>query len=447
MSKPQISILMVEDDIVDRMACRRTLALNEYDCDFVLYEAETAQEGLQLCQTQKPDCVLLDYNLPDLSGLEFLVALKADQGGEMVPVIMLTGTDNASVAVEAIKCGAYDYLVKDSNLQYLDLLPSVIQRLFRERLLAIEKKQKESYLANATAKYRILLEQIPAITYTAALEKPGKLLYVSPQISVLGYSPEEWIAPESEWLNRIHADDRIRAMEAFNSVRVTGKPLRCEYRLIDRAGEVRWVLDEARLVRDESGNPLLLQGILIDITKNKQVEEELRQHRRHVDELVALRTSQFEKQTAIFKSANANLSSELRALGQSGEKLKKYANQLGDLYNNAPCGYHSLDVDGMFAQINDTELQWLGYTREELVGRVKLIDVLTANSMNFFLDHYQKFKETGWLCNVELEFIRKDGTTLPVLLCANGVKDQGHFVMSRSIIVDISDFKRANKQL
>ena len=79
MTKPQIRVLLVEDDLVDRMACRRTLA-QDPDYEFVLYEAETGREGLQLANAQKPDCVLLDYHLPDLNGLEFLDELRNDLG-------------------------------------------------------------------------------------------------------------------------------------------------------------------------------------------------------------------------------------------------------------------------------------------------------------------------------------------------------------------------------
>ncbi|MFA6970185.1 MAG: PAS domain-containing protein [Gallionella sp.] len=438
MSKPQIHILIVEDDLVDRMACRRALA-QDTSYEFVLSEAETGREGLQLAHEKKPDCVLLDYHLPDLNGLEFLAELRKDLGGTTVPVMMLTGADNAQVAVEAMKRGAQDYLVKDTNRQYLELLPAVIQRVLRERRALTEKKHMESRLVQAEAKYRFLVEQIPAITYTAALDTPGKLLYVSPQLSVLGYSSEEWINQVGALLSYVHPDDRARAAAAFDDVRATGKPLHCEYRLLNRAGEVRWFLDEASLVYDEAGQPLLLQGMLIDITKNKQVEEELRVHRRRIDELVAVRTTQLEQQSAVLNSANANLATKLSACTQASSALRQYADQLNDLYQNAPCSYHSLDPDGVFVQINDTGLEWFGLTREELVGKMKLTDLLTPASGKAFLECYQQLKESGSINDLEIEIARQDGSKLTVLLSANAIKDAGdHFVMSRSILFDIS---------
>jgi len=443
MTKPQIRVLVVEDDLVDRMACRRALAQNQ-DYEFVLSEAETGREGLQLAHAQKPDCVLLDYHLPDLNGLEFLAELRNDLGDIPVPVMMLTGADNASVAVEAMKRGAQDYLVKDVNRQYLELLPAVIQRVLRERRALSEKKQAEENLIQAEAKYRFLVEHIPAITYTTALDEPGKLLYISPQIQQLGFSPEEWLADPDGLLKQIHPEDRALVRAEIAHGYESGEPLRCEYRLFTRAGEVRWFLNEASLVRHASGEPLFLQGVLVDITKDKEVEDELHLHRRRLEELVANRTIQFEKQTEILESANTNLANKLDACTQAGSALKKYADQLADLYHNAPCGYCSLDPDGAFVQINDTGLKWLGYTREEVVDKMKFTDLLTSASGKTFLENYQCFKEGGCLRDLQLEITNKEGTSLSVLLNAIAIKDAaGRFVMSRFMMFDIAPRKLA----
>lgn len=438
MNKPQIRVLIVEDDLVDRMACRRALA-QDPNYEFVLSEAETGREGLQLAHAQKPDCILLDYHLPDLNGLGFLAELRNDLGEIPVPVMMLTGADKVSVAVEAIKRGAQDYLVKDVNRQYLELLPVVIQRVLRERRTLMEKKQVEESLVQAEAKYRFLVEQIPAIIYTTALDAPGKLLYISPQISQLGFSPEEWLADPEGVFKQIHPEDRTLVQEEIARSYRSGEPLRCEYRLLTRAGKVRWFLNEASLVRHATGEPLFMQGVLVDITEDKKVEEELQLHRRRLEELVAIRTMQFEKQTAILVSANSNLSDMLVECRQAGSTLNKNADQLADLYHNAPCSYYSLDPDSVFVQINDTGLKWLGRTREEVVGKMRFIDLLTPESIKIFLESYQRFKESGWMRDLQLEIAREDGTNLSVLLNATAIKDAaGRFMMSRSMMFDIT---------
>ncbi len=158
MNKPQIRVLIVEDDLVDRMACRRALA-RDPDYDFVLSEAETGREGLQLAHAQKPDCVLLDYRLPDLNGLEFLAEFRNDLGEITVPVMMLTGNGNVLVAVEAMKHGAQDYLIKDVDRQYLELLPAVIKRVLRERQTLMEKKQAEAELQQHRWRLEELVEK------------------------------------------------------------------------------------------------------------------------------------------------------------------------------------------------------------------------------------------------------------------------------------------------
>ncbi|BAY98880.1 two-component hybrid sensor and regulator [Tolypothrix tenuis PCC 7101] len=132
---------------------------------------------------------------------------------------------------------------------------------------------------------------------------------------------------------------------------------------------------------------------------------------------------------------------------QTEEILATYTRELADLYNNAPCGYHSLDVDGRFVNINDTELQWLGYTYEEIIGQ-HFIDYITEASRPVFLASYPQFKERGWVKDLEFDMICKDGTILPVLLNATAVKDEdGTFISSRSSIFDIRDRKQAEREL
>ena len=125
---------------------------------------------------------------------------------------------------------------------------------------------------------------------------------------------------------------------------------------------------------------------------------------------------------------------------------QRNAEAVRDLYNNAPCGYHSLDPNGIILRMNDTELQWLGYTHEEVIGKLNFADVLTENSRRVFAENFPRFKESGVVRDLEFEFMRKDGTTFPILLSATAVWDEeGNYHMSRSTVYDMTEKKRAQE--
>ncbi len=107
---PTLKVLIVDDNPDDRYLCNRLLK-DAKDIQWSVLESETGKDGIELCKTEQPDCILLDYILPDIDGLEFLSQLKSMQLNPAV--IMLTGQGDETVAVLAMKDGAQDYLVKD----------------------------------------------------------------------------------------------------------------------------------------------------------------------------------------------------------------------------------------------------------------------------------------------------------------------------------------------
>ena len=145
MSRP-VRILLIEDDAVDRLACRRAFANHEQAIELI--ETDTGREGVRLARSERPDCILLDFKLPDMDGLEVLSEL-AGASGAPCPVVMLTGANNVSVAVEAMRRGARDYLLKDTERRYLELLPPVLARALQDQRLTEEKRQAEAALAQA----------------------------------------------------------------------------------------------------------------------------------------------------------------------------------------------------------------------------------------------------------------------------------------------------------
>jgi len=122
--------------------------------------------------------------------------------------------------------------------------------------------------------------------------------------------------------------------------------------------------------------------------------------------------------------------------------------ELNDLYNHAPCGYHTLDENGVITRMNQTELSWLGYNNEDVIGKMKISEMLTPGSKRQFYDEFEKLRIYGSVKDVEIGMIRKNGTVFTVLLNAVAVKDaQGNFLKIRSTVFDISERKRIEQEL
>lgn len=129
------------------------------------------------------------------------------------------------------------------------------------------------------------------------------------------------------------------------------------------------------------------------------------------------------------------------------QALRLALDEFDDLYNHAPCGYHSLNETGCIVRINQTELTWLGYTREEVLGK-RFTEFLSPGSLRVFTDNYPRFKATGQVRDLEYELIRKDGSSFTGLLSATAIYDaSGGFVMTRSILHDITERKQAELAL
>jgi PAS domain S-box-containing protein len=128
--------------------------------------------------------------------------------------------------------------------------------------------------------------------------------------------------------------------------------------------------------------------------------------------------------------------------------LLKASEHIRDLYNKAPCGYHSLDKNGVVVMMNDTELKWLGYQHEEVIGKMKYADLFTEKSLKIFEENFPRFKASGVVRDLEFELIRKDGSILPILYSATAIIDSdGNLLMSRSTVGDITERKKAEKAL
>ncbi|MDW8059499.1 MAG: PAS domain-containing protein [Thermomicrobium sp.] len=186
----------------------------------------------------------------------------------------------------------YRFVRKDGQLAWhrLEIWPirtpdgSVLQ--WHALLLDVTReKEAERALREAEERYRNLVEQLPAVVYVEGvapvrypngrLDRP--LVYVSPQIEQLtGHTPEEHQRDRTLWIRAIHPDDYQRVRRETREAWATGR-FHSEFRIVHADGSVRWLESTARLVRDADGKPLYWQGVMLDVTERKRIEEELQE--------------------------------------------------------------------------------------------------------------------------------------------------------------------------
>lgn len=189
--------------------------------------------------------------------------------------------------------------------------------------------------------------------------------------------------------------------------------------------------------------------------ENDQLVTQLQEVNQMLDKKVKERTRELQKKNERANELNRKLEESLKevqtfydALQITHEKTTDTFNEVRDLYNNAPCGYHSLDAAGTIVRINNRELSWLGYEREEVVGKLNIRDVLIPDEVKDFDQKFPEFLKKGVAQNREHHFRRKDGTTFPVLVNATAVYDsKGRYIMSRGVVIDTTFIKEIENKL
>ncbi|NOH02077.1 MAG: GAF domain-containing protein [Chloroflexi bacterium] len=143
-------------------------------------------------------------------------------------------------------------------------------------VLAANEKNKSQSENKAAEQYRMLVEGLPGVVFMDRFDNPQVSQYMSPRLlDLLGYTPEEWVMGTNLWENSLHPDDKERVLAEDVRTNETGEPFRIEYRLHHRDGHYVWIKENASLVRDKDGVPRFWQGILLDVTEQKKVEDAL----------------------------------------------------------------------------------------------------------------------------------------------------------------------------
>ncbi len=281
------------------------IAISERAADDALRESEAryrllAEHATDMIARHSPDgtflyaspaCLpLLGYEPAEVVGHHCLDFVHPDDAD--IESIIKDGVQNGTEALTV----TYRGLRKDGHAIWLEstirAVPDPVTGMVRELLSVTRditaRKQAEEALRAAERRYRTLVEQLPALVYIEEAGT-GRLRYISPQIaSLLGYTPEEWMAEPGRWRAHLHPEDRERVLHAVKHFFRAGRDEVCEleYRMYTRHGREIWVRDTRCLVRDEKGAPLYVQGIALDVTERRRAVEALRLSERRFRSLV-----------------------------------------------------------------------------------------------------------------------------------------------------------------
>jgi PAS domain S-box-containing protein/putative nucleotidyltransferase with HDIG domain len=387
-----IRILYIEDDPGLARLVQKRLGRAGYTVDI----ASDGAEGIAKYEADSYDVVFVDQSLPIHDGLEVIRILGSN--GTLPPTIMITGTGDERVAVEAMKLGAGDYIIKDVGTKYLELLPSSVKKVLQQRRAIEEKQQAEEALRRSEEKYRTVLEEMEEGYFET--DFAGNLTFLNDAgCRNLGYPREELIGKN----NRQYTDaaNAKKVLEAFNELYRTGKPCRVsDYETIKKDGTKAIKELSVSLMRDQEGKPIGFRGISRDITERKRAEERLR---------------------------------------QSEERYRTIIETMQE-------GYFEADLKGRYTFANDALCRRQGYSKDELIGMSNREFQDQTNAKKSYQAFHEVYKTGKPLKLLEMDVIRKDGTKGISEVSVSLIRDvQGKPIGFRGISRDVTERKRAEE--
>jgi phosphoserine phosphatase RsbU/P len=258
-----IKLLLIEDNPDDAQLLR--LALHKATgVRFQLEVATNLKEGLRRLAQGGVEVILLDLTLPESSGLDTFKAVQAQ--AHDLPIIILSGLDNETLARNAVHAGAEDYLVKGRE---------VSQLVTRALIYAIERTESRRALLKAEERYRGIFENSVAGIFQTSPE--GTYLDVNPALTrIYGYASREEMMSKISDIARLLYVDPNRRTEFVRLMKEKDVVQDFEAQIYRKDGSIIWISENARAVKDAQGNILFYEGMVEDVTARKEAEEKLR---------------------------------------------------------------------------------------------------------------------------------------------------------------------------
>ncbi len=291
-------------------------------------------------------------------------------------------------------------LVSDFFEQQEALREEIAQRTQTEQALeaAIEELRQEQW------KMHTLISNVPGAVYRCLNDKHWNMLFLSAPIAdICGYPPEEFLQGRARCFNDvIHPDDREAVRYEVNLAIARRESYQIEYRILHADGSIRWVREQGQGVYAPDGECRYLDGVIFDITEQKQIN---------------------------------------RALRDSEERFRS-------LYQKTPVMLHTVDRKGRIIFVSNYWLATLGYDFDEVIGR-KITDFMTESSRHYAEEYvFPVFMETGFCWDVPYQMIKNNGEIIEVRLSAIGERDaQGEMIRSLAVMIDVTEQRRAEATL
>ena len=494
--KTEIKVLIIDDSESDRTTYARYLQLDSENT-YNIIESEMLEEGLEMWRSGQPDIVLIDLNLPDGDGLEFLEEINVDNARNRVPVIMLTGQGNEKMAVNAMKLGAADYLVKGDITA--KSLATTVKQVLRETVLSqqLRRSQQQQLLiseialrireflnlediSNAIVKeVRQFIKADRAAIYQFTPDMSGAIVaedVVSPWLPCLNMQVEDTCFREN--LGGAYCEGMFFVANDIYAANLTD----CHIKLLERF-QVRanlvvpillpnveqqttlWgllILHQCSAPRNwQELDIQLLQLLSVQLAIGikqaiayQQVQTELAERRR-VELLLLEQQLELEERNHLLELTSADLECSVEELRVTTEDLIAQHRQLEyeqiryqNLFNFAPDGYLVTDITGRIGEANQAILDLLAIIHEAILRKpfASFIDSdhleLFYNQLNSLVS--QNKLEATW----EITITPRQGQPFPAeIIVAKNINSDTNNAQLLWIVRDISDRKRAEQTL
>lgn len=272
-----LRVLILEDVPADAELVKREL--KKAEIAFTSKLVNTRDAFLRELEKFAPDLVLSDYSIPRFNGMEAVKLVKKRLPS--IPIIIVTDTINEETAVECMKAGADDYVIKEN-----------LNRLGRAVAIALEKKQlrkakqtTEEALQRSETKFRLLLKNLPSVVYRGYID--GSVEFFDNKIELLtGYSADEFNSQKIKWLELIIEQDIKATRDSFIRALKSDRSYVREYRIQPKAGDICWIQERGQIVSDDRGRIEYVSGVLFDITESKKYEKALQEQKEKYQNLI-----------------------------------------------------------------------------------------------------------------------------------------------------------------